>query len=335
MAILVTGGLGYIGSHTAVELLSEGRDIVVIDDLSNSSALAADRIREITGKSFPFIEARLQDEETLNKLFSDYDIEAVIHFAGSKAVGESVKNPIKYYDNNIGSSLSLCRAMLKAGCKNIIFSSSATVYGSNNPSPYREDMPAGGCTNPYGETKLIIEQLLGDIVKSNPGFNATLLRYFNPIGAHPSGLIGEDPRGIPNNLLPYIAKVAVGQLPCLGVFGNDYQTPDGTGVRDYIHVVDLAKGHTAALNNMDGLKIYNLGTGKGYSVLEVLKAFEKACGKALPYEIKPRREGDLDAYWSDPGKAERELGWRAQKTLYDMCLDTWRWQKANPKGYEG
>ncbi len=335
MAILVTGGLGYIGSHTAVELLSEGRDIVVIDDLSNSSALAADRIREITGKSFPFTEARLQDEEALGKIFSDYDIEAVIHFAGSKAVGESVKNPIKYYDNNIGSSLSLCRAMLKAGCKNIIFSSSATVYGSNNPSPYREDMPAGGCTNPYGETKLIIEQLLGDIVKSNPGFNATLLRYFNPIGAHPSGLIGEDPRGIPNNLLPYIAKVAVGQLPCLGVFGNDYQTPDGTGVRDYIHVVDLAKGHTAALNNMDGLKIYNLGTGKGYSVLEVLKAFEKACGKALPYEIKPRREGDLDAYWSDPGKAERELGWRAQKTLYDMCLDTWRWQKANPKGYEG
>lgn len=328
MAILLPGGAGFIGSHTAVELLNEGKDIVIIDNFSNSKPSVLEAIKKITGKDFKFYEMDYMDREKLEKVFEENDIEAVMNFAGYKAVGESVKKPIEYYTNNISGALVVLDTMRKYNCKKFIFSSSATVYGEPEIIPITEECKTGGTTNPYGTTKLFIEQILKDIYKSDNSWDICILRYFNPIGAHESGLIGEEPQGIPNNLMPYIVRVAAGTLKELSIFGNDYNTPDGTGVRDYIHVVDLAKGHVKALEKLDkektGLYIYNLGTGKGYSVLEIVKAFEKATGQKVPYKIAPRREGDIATCYAEPEKAEKELGWKAEKTLEDMCKDSWR-----------
>lgn len=327
MKVLLTGGTGYIGSHTAVELITEGQEVVVLDNLSNSKANVVDRIEQITGKRPEFIEADLLDKQALERIFSEHDFDTVIHFAGLKAVGESVSQPLKYYENNVIGSVNLIAAMQQHNVKNIIFSSSATVYGEPGVVCYTEELPTGQkISNPYGKTKYMIEEILKDVQTADAEFNVTLLRYFNPIGAHESGLIGEDPNGIPNNLLPYVAKVATGELPKLRVFGGDYDTPDGTAIRDYIHVVDLAKGHVAAMNNLNGLKVYNLGSGHGSSVLEVVKAFQDAAGKPVPYEIVERRAGDLPEYFADPSKAERELGWHTEKTLEQACVDIWRWQ---------
>ena len=336
MKILVTGGTGFIGSHTVVELINEGYDVVIVDNLYNSKAMVVDRIEEITGVRPVFYEADVLDRETMNEIFDKEDIGAVIHFAGYKAVGESTRMPIEYYHNNIGSTLTLCDVMRKHGVKKIVFSSSATVYGDPAFVPITEECPLGETTNPYGATKSMQERILTDIWKSDNEWRVMLLRYFNPIGAHESGKIGEDPKGIPNNLLPYVAQVASGKLEKVHVFGNDYPTPDGTGVRDYIHVVDLAKGHVSAIRGMEkleGVNIFNLGTGVGYSVLDIIKAFDKACGKELPYVIDPRRPGDVAECYSDPSKAEAMLGWRAEKGIEDMCTDAWNWQSKNPEGY--
>lgn len=336
MRILVTGGAGYIGSHTCVELLKEGYEVVVVDNLYNASEKSLERVKEITGKDVRFYKADVRDKEALKQIFKQEKIDAVIHFAGLKAVGESVAKPVMYYENNIAGTLALCEVMQGYGVKNIIFSSSATVYGEPAQMPITEACPKGVCTNPYGWTKWMLEQILMDMQKADPEWNVVLLRYFNPIGAHKSGKMGEDPKGIPNNLLPYVAKVAVGKLPCLGVFGNDYDTPDGTGVRDYIHVTDLAIGHVKAVKKLadkEGVSIYNLGTGKGYSVLQVVHAFEKACGHPINYEIKPRRAGDIAACYADPTKAKEELEWEAQYGIEEMCEDSWRWQSRNPEGY--
>lgn len=338
MAILVTGGAGYIGSHTCVELLNEGYEVVVADNLCNSSMVSIERVEKITGKKITFYEVDLRDKEGLNAVFDKEEIDSVIHFAGLKAVGESVSKPLEYYDNNIGGTLVLCQVMRDHNVKNIVFSSSATVYGNPAFVPITEECPKGEITNPYGQTKGMLEQILTDLHVADSQWNVILLRYFNPIGAHISGTIGEDPKGIPNNLVPYIAQVAVGKLECLGVFGDDYNTHDGTGVRDYIHVVDLAKGHVKAIEKLrdkEGVSIYNLGTGNGYSVLDVVHAFEKACGREIKYQIKPRRPGDIDACYADPAKAEKELGWKAEFDINRMCEDSWRWQSANPNGYEG
>ena len=336
MAILVTGGAGYIGSHTCIELINAGYDVVVLDNLSNSSEKSLERVTQITGKKVPFYKVDILDREGMNEVFEKESIDSVIHFAGLKAVGESVAKPLEYYHNNITGTLLLCDVMRSHNVKNIIFSSSATVYGDPAFIPITEDCPKGKITNPYGQTKSMLAQILTDLHVADPEWNVVLLRYFNPIGAHESGMIGEDPKGIPNNLLPYIAQVAVGKLACLGVFGDDYDTPDGTGVRDYIHVVDLAKGHVKALKKIEdksGVSIYNLGTGKGYSVLQVVKAFEKACGKTIPYAIKPRRPGDIATCYADASKAKAELGWEAEYDIERMCADSWRWQSNNPDGY--
>lgn len=328
--ILLTGGTGYIGSHTAVELINKGQEIVILDNLVNSKADVIDRIEQITGERPEFIEADLLNGKALEEVFSEHDFDMVIHFAGLKAVGESVAQPLKYYENNVVGSINLIATMRRHSVKNIIFSSSATVYGEPGVVCYTEDLPTGqNISNPYGKTKYMIEEILRDAQAADADFNVTLLRYFNPIGAHESGLIGEDPNGIPNNLLPYVAKVAAGELPKLNVFGGDYETLDGTAIRDYIHVVDLAKGHVAAMDNLTGLKVYNLGSGRGHSVLEVVKAFEAAAEKSIPYEIVGRRAGDLPEYFADPSKAERELGWRTEKTLKQACADIWRWQIRN------
>lgn len=337
MSILVTGGAGFIGSHTCVELLEAGYEVVVVDNLYNASRKSMDRVEQITGKKPTFYEADILDREALNRIFEKEQIDSVIHFAGLKAVGESVAKPIEYYYNNIAGTLVLCDVMRKHNVKNIVFSSSATVYGDPAFIPITEECPKGKITNPYGQTKGMLEQVLEDIHVSDPEWNVILLRYFNPIGAHKSGLIGEDPKGIPNNLVPYVAQVAIGKLECLGVFGDDYDTPDGTGVRDYIHVVDLAKGHVAAIKKLEekkGVLIYNLGTGKGYSVLDVVHAFEKACGKKIPYAVKPRRPGDIATCYADPAKAKAELGWEAENGIEEMCADSWKWQSMNPNGYE-
>ena len=325
MAVLVTGGAGYIGSHTCVELLDNGEEIIIVDNFVNSKPEALDRIREITGKDFKFYEADLLDREAMEKIFAENSLESVIHFAGLKAVGESVSQPLRYYHNNITGTLILCDLMEKNGVKRMVFSSSATVYGAPKSVPIREDFPLS-TTNPYGSTKLMIEQILRDLEVADPEWSIALLRYFNPIGAHKSGLIGEDPNGIPNNLLPYIAKVAAGQLECLSVYGNDYPTPDGTGVRDYIHVVDLAKGHLKALKRVrdtKGVDAYNLGTGHGYSVLQMVAAFEKASGRKVNYKIAPRRPGDIAECYADPTKAKELLGWEAQMGIEEMCADSW------------
>ncbi len=338
MAILVTGGAGFIGSHTCVELLNAGYDVVVVDNYYNASPKSLERVKELTGKDFKSYDCDVRDSEGMDKIFKENKIDAVIHFAGLKAVGESCQKPIEYYDNNIGGTLKLCDVMRNNGCKNIVFSSSATVYGMNNASPLKETMKTGGTTNPYGTTKYMIEIILEDIYKSDNEWNVTLLRYFNPIGAHESGRIGENPNGIPNNLMPYITQVAIGKRPCLSVYGNDYDTPDGTGVRDYIHVVDLADGHVKAVKNIlegnKGVQVFNLGTGKGYSVLDIVKAFSKAYGKELPYKIAPRRPGDLAVCYSDPTKAKVVLGWEAKRDIDDMCRDSWNWQSKNPNGYD-
>ena len=336
MTILVTGGAGYIGSHTCVELIQAGYRVIVVDDLSNSSEESLKRVEQITGKEIPFYKLDLRNEKELSKVFEENCIDSVIHFAGYKAVAESVEKPLEYYHNNITGTLILCKMMKEYNVKNMIFSSSATVYGSPAFVPITEECPKGKITNPYGQTKSMLEQILIDLNVSDPEWNIVLLRYFNPIGAHESGLIGEDPRGIPNNLLPYISKVAAGELKCLGVFGDDYETADGTGIRDYIHVVDLAVGHVKALKKLKdhcGLNIYNLGTGNGYSVLEVIKAYEKACKKTIPYEIKPRRAGDIAVCYADASKAEKELGFQVRYDMDKMCEDAWRWQKNNPRGY--
>ncbi len=338
MAILVTGGAGYIGSHTCVELLNAGYEVVVIDNLYNSSEKALERVEQITGKPVKFYQGDLLNKEDIEKVFEHETIDSVIHFAGLKAVGESVSKPLEYYHNNITGTLLLCDVMRNHGCKKIVFSSSATVYGDPAFVPITEECPKGQITNPYGQTKGMLEQILTDLHVGDPEWKVILLRYFNPIGAHKSGLIGEDPKGIPNNLVPYIAQVAVGKLEKLGVFGNDYPTPDGTGVRDYIHVVDLAIGHVKAiekLSSVDGVAIYNLGTGNGYSVLDVLHAYEKACGKTLPYEIKARRPGDIPTCYADATKAKEELGWVAERGIEEMCEDSYRWQSMNPDGYRG
>ena len=336
MAILITGGAGYIGSHTALELLKEGYEVVIYDNLCNSSKESVRRVEELTGKNIRFYEGDVLDAACLEKMFAAEEIEAVIHCAALKAVGESVRKPLEYYQNNITGTLTLLGVMERKGVKNIVFSSSATVYGSPEVMPITEDCPKGQCTNPYGWTKSMMEQIMTDLQKAHPEWNVILLRYFNPVGAHESGRIGEDPKGIPNNLMPYISQVAVGKLEKLGVFGDDYHTPDGTGVRDYIHVVDLAIGHVKAIKYIftdPGLDIINLGTGTGYSVLDMVKAFSKACGKDIPYEIKPRRAGDIDMCYADPSKAARVLGWEAKRGLDAMCEDTWRWQSQNPGGY--
>ena len=330
--ILITGGAGYIGSHTALELLNQGYEVVVYDNLCNSSKESLHRVEELTGKSIRFYEGDVLDAEALEAMFRAENVDAVIHCAALKAVGESVQKPLEYYRNNITGTLTLMDVMDKVGVKNIVFSSSATVYGDPEIIPITEECPKGQCTNPYGWTKSMMEQIMTDVQKAKP-----LLRYFNPVGAHKSGRIGEDPKGIPNNLMPYISQVAVGKLPKLGVFGNDYNTHDGTGVRDYIHVVDLAIGHVKAVDYIftnPGLDVINLGTGTGYSVLDMVKAFSKACGKEIPYEIKPRRAGDIDMCYADPAKAERVLGWKAERGLDEMCEDAWRWQSQNPNGYE-
>ena len=337
MAILVSGGAGYIGSHTCVELLNEGYEVVVLDNLVNSSEKSLERVEELTGKKVTFYKGDILDREILNTIFKNEKIESCIHFAGLKAVGESVSIPWQYYNNNINGTLVLVDVMKQYGCKNIIFSSSATVYGDPAQIPITEECPKGQCTNPYGWTKSMLEQILMDIQKADNEWNVIILRYFNPIGAHKSGRIGENPNGIPNNLMPYVTQVAVGKLESLGVFGNDYDTHDGTGVRDYIHVVDLAKGHVAALKKIDEnpeLCIYNLGTGHGYSVLDIVKNFEAANGVKIPYVIKDRRPGDIATCYCDPEKAKREMGWKAQYDIKDMCEDAWRWQSNNPNGYE-
>ena len=336
MAILVTGGAGYIGSHTVVELQNAGYDVVVVDNLCNSSEKSLQRVEKITGKKVPFYKADILDREALNAIFEKEKIESCIHFAGLKAVGESVAKPWEYYENNIAGTLTLVDVMRKHGVKNIIFSSSATVYGDPAIIPITEECPKGQCTNPYGWTKSMLEQILSDIQKADPEWNVVLLRYFNPIGAHKSGMIGENPNGIPNNLMPYITQVAVGKLKQLNVFGNDYDTPDGTGVRDYIHVVDLAKGHVKALKKIEdnsGLSIYNLGTGKGYSVLEMVEMFRKVTGREIPYRVTPRRPGDIDVCYASTEKAKAELGWEAKRDLEQMCRDSWNWQEKNPDGY--
>lgn len=337
MAILVTGGAGYIGSHTVVELQNAGYDVVVMDNLSNSSEKSLERVEQITGKPVKFYKADILDREATEEIFAKESIDSVIHFAGLKAVGESVRKPWEYYHNNITGTLVLLDVMRSHNVKNIIFSSSSTVYGTPEKVPVTEETPKGECTNPYGWTKSMLEQILSDVQKSDPAWNVILLRYFNPIGAHKSGLIGENPNGIPNNLMPYITQVAVGKLKELGVFGNDYPTPDGTCIRDYIHVCDLAAGHVKALGKLKenaGLSIYNLGTGNGYSVLEVIENFEKATGKKIPYSIKPRREGDIPENFANADKAYRELGWKAQYGILEMCQDSWRWQSRNPNGYD-
>ncbi len=335
--ILVTGGAGYIGSHTCVELLDKGYSIVVLDNFVNSNKKSLDRVRNITGKDFPVYEGSILDKDILEKIFTEHTIDSCIHFAGLKAVGESVEQPIAYYENNVVGTIHLIQVMQKYNVKNIIFSSSATVYGTPKEVPISEDCPKGLCANPYGWTKSMIEQILMDVQVADPTWSTILLRYFNPIGAHESGLIGENPIGIPNNLMPYITQVACGKRKQLHVFGNDYSTPDGTGVRDYLHVVDLAKGHVKALNKIKeqtGLSIYNLGTGTGYSVLDIVKYFEQATGIAIPYTIENRRAGDIAIYYCNPQKAEKELGWKAEKNIADMCRDSWNWQSKNPNGYE-
>ena len=336
MAILVTGGAGYIGSHTTVELLAAGHEVIILDDFSNSSPKVLDRLKTITGKNIAFYEGSILNKPFLNKIFKENDIEAVIHFAAFKAVGESVKEPLKYYHNNIAGTISLLEVMTENKVKNIVFSSSATVYGMNNISPLTEDMPTSA-TNPYGYTKVMMEQILNDVAFADKEWSVTNLRYFNPIGAHESGLIGEAPNGVPNNIMPYITQVAVGKLQELSIFGDDYDTPDGTGVRDYIHVIDLAKGHVLALKDnlaTTGSHVYNLGAGQGYSVLDLVKTFEKENGVTIPYTIKPRRAGDIATCYANSNKAKEVLGWTAQKTLADMVRDSWRWQSQNPNGYE-
>ena len=336
MAVLVTGGAGYIGSHTVVQLLEDNREVVIVDDLSNSSPKVIDRIEAITGKRPKFYEVNILNEEKMEEIFKENEIDSVIHFAGFKAVGESVAKPLAYYTNNLTTTLIVLNLMKKYGVRNFVFSSSATVYGDPHTCPILETFPLSA-TNPYGRTKLMIEEMLVDICKADKELNVALLRYFNPVGAHESGTIGEEPNGIPNNLMPYITKVAVGKLEKLSVFGDDYNTPDGTGVRDYIHVVDLANGHLKALTKLEtnpGLVIYNLGTGKGYSVLDMVKAFSKACGKDIPYVIAPRRPGDVAMCYADATKAKEELGWEAKYDLDRMCADSWRWQSNNPNGYD-
>ena len=336
MNVLVTGGAGYIGSHTCVELLEKGYGVVVIDNLVNSSAKSLERVEQITGKSLDFYQNDVRDRDAMERVFSKHDIDCVIHFAGLKAVGESVAMPLEYYDNNLYSTVVLCETMRDHGVKNIVFSSSATVYSGDNTMPLRENSHTGMCTNPYGWTKYMCEQILRDTGKAISDWSIALLRYFNPIGAHSSGLIGEDPRGIPNNLMPYISQVAIGRRDHLNVFGNDYDTPDGTGVRDYIHVVDLARGHVAAIDYMQshkGENVFNLGTGIGYSVLDMVHAFERVTGKKIPYEITARRPGDLATVYASPDKSAELLGWKAQYNLDDMCRDTWAWQTKNPMGY--
>ena len=338
MRILVTGGTGYIGSHTLVELYAAGHETVVVDNLSNSNPVALERVEALVGKKIPFYQLDIRDRESLDRMMEQNHFDACIHFAGLKAVGESVEKPWEYYENNIGGTLTLLDVMRRHGCKNIIFSSSATVYGDPAMIPITEACPKGECTNPYGKTKSMLEEIMMDMQKADKEWNVVLLRYFNPIGAHPSGTIGENPNGIPNNLMPYVTQVAVGKRPELGVFGNDYDTPDGTGVRDYIHVLDLAKGHVAALQAIErkcGCAIYNLGTGQGYSVLQLVKTFEKVNDIKIPYSIKPRRAGDIATCYSDPAKAEKELGWKAERGLEDMCRDSWNWQRNNPEGYGG
>ena len=336
MNVLVTGGAGYIGSHTCVELLQRDMGVVVVDNLVNSSPRAIERVEQITGKHVDFYVKDVRDREAMNAIFDKHKIDCVIHFAGLKAVGESVAMPLEYYDNNLFSTVTLCEVMRDHGVKNIVFSSSATVYSGDNEMPLREASRTGMCTNPYGWTKYMSEQILRDTAKSDEDWAIVLLRYFNPIGAHSSGLIGEDPRGIPNNLMPFISQVAIGRREYLNVFGDDYDTPDGTGVRDYIHVVDLARGHVAAINYMQqhkGESVFNLGTGNGYSVLDMVHAFEKVTGKKVPYRIAPRRPGDLATVYASPDKSAEELGWKAEYGLEDMCRDTWAWQSKNPMGY--
>ncbi|CDG18844.1 UDP-glucose 4-epimerase GalE [Xenorhabdus doucetiae] len=337
MEILVTGGMGYIGSHTCVQMLEAGMTPIIIDNLCNANREVLARIEALTGVQPLFYEGDIRDEAFLDAVFSRHQIQSVIHFAGLKAVGESVANPIEYYDNNVNGTLVLVRSMRKAGVKSLIFSSSATVYGDPDVVPITEQSPVGNTTNPYGTSKYMVERCLSDLHHAENDWSVVLLRYFNPVGAHPSGTMGEDPQGIPNNLMPYIAQVAVGRREKLSVYGNDYPTADGTGIRDYIHVMDLADGHIAALNAVGkkaGLHIYNLGTGKGTSVLEMVAAFSHACGKPVPYEICPRRPGDIAECWSSPEKAERELGWKANRTIVDMTADAWRWQSQNPNGYQ-
>ncbi|NIY91348.1 UDP-glucose 4-epimerase GalE [Vibrio diazotrophicus] len=336
MKVLVTGGMGYIGSHTCVQMIDAGMEPIILDNLCNAKEKVLDRIEMISGLAPVFYQGDVRDEALLDSIFAEHDIKAVIHFAGLKAVGESVAKPLEYYDNNVNGSLVLARSMRKAGVKNIIFSSSATVYGDPASVPITESFPTGATTNPYGRSKYMVEECLSDLFNADPSWSITLLRYFNPVGAHPSGLMGEDPQGIPNNLMPYIAQVAVGRREKLAVYGNDYSTPDGTGVRDYIHVMDLADGHLAALTQVgqkSGLHIFNLGTGKGSSVLDMVEAFSQACGKAVAYEICPRRAGDIAECWASTEKAERELGWKATRSVKEMTEDTWRWQVANPQGY--
>ncbi len=339
MSVLVTGGAGYIGSHTCVELLNAGFDVVVVDNFCNSNVESLNRVMQLTGKTFPYIEADIRDKQKLNEVFSAHNIDSVIHFAGLKAVGESCEKPLEYYETNVAGTVSLCQVMQAHGANKLLFSSSATVYGDPESVPIREDFPTGA-TNPYGRSKLMVEEILQDFCRA-PGndWRVSILRYFNPIGAHESGQIGEDPQGIPNNLLPFVAQVAVGKLAKLRVFGDDYATIDGTGVRDYIHVVDLAKGHVKSLQKLmaveSGSYIHNLGTGKGYSVLQIVQAFEKACGKEIPYEVAPRRPGDIAECYADPARAEKELGWKAEFGVERMVADTWRWQSRNPLGYEG
>lgn len=337
MTILVTGGAGYIGSHTVLSLLERGEDVVVLDNLSNSSAESLHRVEKLTGKAAVFYQGDVQDAECLHRIFGAHDITAVIHFAGLKAVGESTRKPIEYYQNNVTGTLVLLDAMRRAGVHDFIFSSSATVYGANSPVPYVETTPIGGTTSPYGTSKLMVEQILQDFAKAEPQFSIIALRYFNPVGAHESGLIGEDPNGIPNNLLPYISQVAIGKLDKLGIFGGDYPTKDGTGERDYIHVMDLAEGHLKAMDHLpkiNGFKAYNLGAGVGHSVLAMVQAFEKASGVTIPYQILPRREGDLPAFWANADLAYQELGWKVSRSIDDMMRDTWNWQKKNPKGFQ-
>lgn len=337
MAILITGGAGYIGSHTCVELLNAGQDIVVLDNLYNSDQESLARVKQLTGKDFPFYNCDIRDANGMRDIFRNHQIDVVIHFAGLKAVGESVQKPLEYFDNNVNGTLVLCDVMREFGCKRMVFSSSATVYGMNNPSPLNETMPVGAVTNPYGRTKYMIECILQDVCVSDPEWSVVLLRYFNPIGAHESGCIGEDPNGIPNNLMPYVSQVAIGKLKQLSVFGNDYNTPDGTGVRDYIHVVDLARGHVCAVDyamEHTGAEAINLGTGVGYSVLDLVNSFKRVNGVDVPYVIAPRRAGDIDTCYSDPAKAKDLLGWEAQFDIDDMCRDSWRWQSNNPNGYK-
>ncbi|MBY8072895.1 UDP-glucose 4-epimerase GalE [Vibrio fluvialis] len=337
MDVLITGGMGYIGSHTCVQMIAAGMTPIMVDNLCNAKAEVLNRIEALTGVRPAFYQGDIRDEAFLDSVFAKHDVQAVIHFAGLKAVGESVSKPIEYYDNNVNGTLVLVHSMRKAGVKSLVFSSSATVYGDPQTVPITETSPTGATTNPYGSSKYMVEQCLADLVVAEPEWSITLLRYFNPVGAHPSGTMGEDPQGIPNNLMPFIAQVAVGRREKLAVFGNDYATPDGTGVRDYIHVMDLADGHIAALQAVGtqaGLHIYNLGTGKGSSVLDMVNAFSQACGKAVPYEICPRRPGDIAECWASTEKAQRELGWQAKLSLADMTADTWRWQSNNPQGYD-